>query len=343
MTPEERAHALTDDALEELEGRISAEYARAEKELTEKLQSYLRQLEARDEAMKARLDAGSITQDYYIKWRTNQIAIGERWETLRNQLASDMSAINENAAATMRDGAKDVYALNHNYAAYQIENDTGMNLNFQLYDKDAVDRLLEASPNLLPQPRIDIPADLRWNKQLLTSELTQSILQGESISKMADRMQNVTDMNRVSAIRNARTAITGAENGAREQAAYSVKDKLSKYGFTLKKEWMATLDARTRDSHAKADGQRVDIDKPFDVGGAKLMYPGDPSGPAREIYNCRCSRQDIVGGFDEVEPAYRRDQISGQLISDMSYKEWAGAKNGIATGRESRTRSGRSM
>ncbi len=124
----------------------------------------------------------------------------------------------------------------------------------------------------------------------------------------------------------ARTAITGAENGAREQTAYSVRDKLSKYGFTLKKEWLATLDARTRDSHAAADAQQVGIDEPFDVGGVKLMYPGDPSGPAREIYNCRCRRQDIVGGFDEVEPAYRRDQLNGQLIKDMSYKEWEQAR-----------------
>ena len=67
------------------------------------------------------------------------------------------------------------------------------------------------------------------------------------------------------------------------------------------------------------------------MGGAKLMYPGDPSGSAREIYNCRCRRQDIVGGFDKVEPVYRRDQLNGQLISDMSYEEWEQAKNNVLT------------
>jgi hypothetical protein len=30
------------------------------------------------------------------------------------------------------------------------------------------------------------------------------------------------------------------------------------------------------------------MDEPFTVGGASLMYPGDPAGPAEEVINCRC-------------------------------------------------------
>jgi SPP1 gp7 family putative phage head morphogenesis protein len=54
-------------------------------------------------------------------------------------------------------------------------------------------------------------------------------------------------------------------------------------------EWLATSDNRTRDSHRAADGQVRDITEPFDVGGSKLMYPGDPSGPADETIQCRCT------------------------------------------------------
>lgn len=57
---------------------------------------------------------------------------------------------------------------------------------------------------------------------------------------------------------------------------------------------------RTRHSSAVADGWQVDIDKPFDVDGAELQYPGDPADTAREVCNCRCSRRDVVGGFDFV-------------------------------------------
>lgn len=55
-----------------------------------------------------------------------------------------------------------------------------------------------------------------------------------------------------------------------------------------RKRWRSRHDDRVRSSHRKADGQAVGLDEPFRVGGAELMYPGDPSGPAGEILNCRC-------------------------------------------------------
>lgn len=59
-------------------------------------------------------------------------------------------------------------------------------------------------------------------------------------------------------------------------------------------EWLATGDDRTRQSHLDASGQVKPIDEPFDVGGAKLLYPGDPSGPIEEIANCRCTVLPVI-------------------------------------------------
>lgn len=60
----------------------------------------------------------------------------------------------------------------------------------------------------------------------------------------------------------------------------------------LRKRWMATGDSRTRRSHLVAHAATfsdpIPIDEPFDVGGFKLMYPGDPAGPPGETINCRC-------------------------------------------------------
>jgi hypothetical protein len=33
----------------------------------------------------------------------------------------------------------------------------------------------------------------------------------------------------------------------------------------------------------------VPIDEPFIVSGEELMYPGDPSGSAGNVINCRCA------------------------------------------------------
>jgi len=66
-----------------------------------------------------------------------------------------------------------------------------------------------------------------------------------------------------------------------------------------RKEWLATGDNRTRDSHRETNGQRVSIDEPFLVGKDKvpMMYPGDPGAPVREFANCRCT---TVPVFEEA-------------------------------------------
>lgn len=60
----------------------------------------------------------------------------------------------------------------------------------------------------------------------------------------------------------------------------------------LLKGWIATGDRRVRLSHIRAhvkySKEPIPIDQPFIVGGAKLMYPLDPAGPARETIQCRC-------------------------------------------------------
>lgn len=62
------------------------------------------------------------------------------------------------------------------------------------------------------------------------------------------------------------------------------------------KQWLSTLDKRTRPTHVEADRQRTLMREPFRVGGARLMFPGDPTGPAQEVINCRCSLLPVVLG-----------------------------------------------
>src|SRR5690606_15955338 len=85
----------------------------------------------------------------------------------------------------------------------------------------------------------------------------------------------------VRAQRIARTESTGAYNAAGLAA-------LADEGETTKV-WIATEDARTRPSHRAADRQAVPITQPFEVGASALLMPGDPSGPAHETVNCRCT------------------------------------------------------
>ena len=66
---------------------------------------------------------------------------------------------------------------------------------------------------------------------------------------------------------------------------------VSQTGLTLEKEWITQRDGVVRDSHRLAEGQRVQKNGFFKVGGYNMRYPADSSGgaPGKEIVNCRCS------------------------------------------------------
>ena len=59
-------------------------------------------------------------------------------------------------------------------------------------------------------------------------------------------------------------------------------------GLNMKKRWTATSDDRTRSAHNEANGQIVDMNSKFIVGGAEMEHAGDPEGGAKHNVNCRC-------------------------------------------------------
>ena len=63
----------------------------------------------------------------------------------------------------------------------------------------------------------------------------------------------------------------------------------------MKKEWLAAEDDRTRPTHADAGrGPPIGMDDTFRVGDSDLQFPGDPSGAAEEVINCRCTLGYII-------------------------------------------------
>ena len=82
-----------------------------------------------------------------------------------------------------------------------------------------------------------------------------------------------------------RTEATAAANFATMESATTIFP-----GAQMMKEWIASFDDRTRDTHAEAGASDpIPYNDSFMVGGSFLMYPGDPSGPSAEVINCRCS------------------------------------------------------
>lgn len=166
--------------------------------------------------------------------------------------------------------------------------------------------------------------DLEYGKKQITASVTSGILMGSSTSRIAaDLRERIVGMSVESALRTARTAVTAAENGGREDTFR----RAAEIGIETKYQWLATLDARTRPAHGHADGQVREAGEPFDVGGEKLLFPGDKSHGAsgRNIYNCRCVKT-VWDKYSEKDPGKRRARNpktgEWEIIDYKTFDEW---------------------
>ena len=311
----------TEKMLNDLEKRLHEEYEKASKEMNETTQAYFARFEEKDEKKRQEYEEGKITKQQYTTWRKNQMLTGERYKTMCETLAADLTHTDEIAMKMVSNTMPDVYALNMNYETYSIEKESKINTSFTLYNHDAVERLIKDNPQLLPTPKVDIPKDLRWNQQHINTAITQGILQGKSIPDVAKNLQRVTGMDERAAIRNARTAMGNAQNGGR----YEAMQRAAKRGLGLKKGWMSTLDHVTRDSHVDLDGEVQELDKPFSNG---LMYPCGIGEPA-EVYNCRCR---LTHEYDKYKTDWSNpENRNTEKLGNMTYEQWKDAHKEGAT------------
>lgn len=305
-----------------MEKRLKKEYSQAEKELKEKFDDYLRRFEIKDKIKRRQLKEGIITARDYKQWKIGQIAIGERWDAMRQAVAEDL-ANREKIAKSIAEGyMPEVYAINMNYSTYAIENGLNINTSFTLYSREAVEKVMRDNPQLLPPPgkqmrkKIELGQVVKWKKRQVQSVVLQSIIQGESIPNMATRISKTLCTNdRKAAIRYARTATTWAENAGRLDS-YT---RAQSMGVKLKKMWIAILDNRTRDAHRELDGQTIPVDKPFENSIGKIMCPGDPSANGANLWNCRCTMITQLEGFERDATDL---SIRDTSKLNMSYEEW---------------------
>ena len=317
----DKAHKQTDKIISDIEKRLKAEYTKAVKEVQAEILDYMKRFRIKDNIWRNEVKNGTKTNKEYIEWRKNQLAVGQRWEDLKNQLASDLHNVNNIAKSITEGYMPEVYALNFNYSTFQIETQSLVDTSFTLYDRQSVEKLFRDNPQMLPKPGKKVSAliaqgkEKLWNKAQLQSVMLQGIVQGDSIPKLAKRLAvEVGDSNYKNAVRNARTMATGTQNGGRLDAYKRAED----LGIDLQREWVATLDQRTRHEHRILDGQRVGTNEPFKVDGYELKFPGDPNAPAHLIYNCRCTTIAQIKGFEIDTRAYRQDPD----FKGMTYEEW---------------------
>lgn len=140
---------------------------------------------------------------------------------------------------------------------------------------------------------------------LVAGQMSAGVNMGESIPQLAARVDDVLSTtaserwpNR--AVVTARTEAIGALNMGRWESFNVIAEDDPETSY--QKLWLSTEDTRTRPTHVEADQQRVPLAGRFNVGGFELAFPGDPTGPAKEVIQC------VIGS---TEVAWPRQRIQG--------------------------------
>lgn len=148
-------------------------------------------------------------------------------------------------------------------------------------DQEKVARAVQINSKISKGLYSRLGEDVDLLKRKITAQISRGVATGMSYSQMAQQLAGYTKIGYNNAVRITRTEGHRIQQESTMDACYAARER----GADVVKQWDATMDANTRESHQMVDGEIRALDEKFSNG---LMYPGDPSGSAAEVINCRC-------------------------------------------------------
>jgi SPP1 gp7 family putative phage head morphogenesis protein len=300
--PMDKAHKQTDKQLEKIERRLTKIYEDASFELSASWNDYMSKVENKSAELLKAIDEAtdderkSKAKKEYQRFLRSSTLRDRRYAQMVEETAVQLYNVNSTAVAYINGQLPETYVLHLNWQNERFAAEV-KGYSYTLVDKNTVKHLASTKKSLLPFKKLNKKKDIKWNTKKLNSEVLQGILQGESVPKIAKRLEKVQNMNRDASIRSARTMITAAENKGRMESYRQATEN----GIILKREWIATHDSKTRDWHAELDGRLADVDEYFENSIGLILYPGDPSADPANVYNCRCTMGAKIIGFKKVK------------------------------------------
>ena len=208
-------------------------------------------------------------------------------EALKKQISGILDTLNGDQFNTISEYLAKSYESGFVGTIYDLHGQ-GVPLIFPI-DQDQVVQAVTLDTKLSKPLYNKLGEDVNLLKKRVANNISRGIAQGQSYSDIAKNIAvgmvgNYAKMNG-GALYNAMRITRTEAHRISQQAAYDAQKKAKANGADVVKQWDATLDKRTRPSHARVDGEIRELDELFSNG---LMRPGDPRGRAAEVINCRC-------------------------------------------------------
>lgn len=248
----------------------------SEKEVLEKLeQNYaqaLDEIETRIAILKGRGDADLQNVIYQIQYQ----------EQLKMQVETILKNLQEKNYASLNEYLHNSYTEGFLGTMYDLQSQ-GIPLVIPI-DQRQVVAAIEHETKLSAGLYSALGKDTNVLSRQIAAEITRGISNSAMYQEMARNIAGYSRIPMNNAMRIARTEAHRIQCKATSDAQWAAKEN----GADVLKQWDASLDGKTRDSHRQLDGQIRELDEPFEVDGMTAMEPGGFGDPAEDC-NCRCA------------------------------------------------------
>lgn len=266
-----------------------------------------------------------------------------RLEALKANVNAELAAVYAKNEDLLKKYTIGIYEDNYYTMGYVGEQAFDVNLTFDFVNRRNIITSLNTNPANGIKLNDILSKNLGVTKRKINGAINRTITQNRTLGQLSkdlrqilfDQRGNEVHGDAARAFRIARTETGRIKNAARMDAMNNISDQLQDQDeLKLKKEWLSTLDDRTRPDHVRADGQNIDQkgvvrndsgsiiarDGLFHVGGHTAPAP-QQFGVAAQDINCRCTT--IMTFFDERPTARRVDK---KLVESKDAAAWKKAK-----------------
>lgn len=241
----------------------------------------------------------------------------ERLEAIRNQMDRKIRIVEQDQKSSIWSFLRYNGDTAYNSLFYEFEMSEKIPLAFSLL----TDKQLNVIINT-PVASRKLSTRLKGNASKMKKNLNRVLMQGFgkglSTQKMARQISDIGGAEYRRAMNIARTEAGRVTGVTRQQSQNQAKE----LGVYVKKEWISTLDGKTRHNHRELDGQVREVEEYFEINGRRALQP-HMFGVASEDVNCRCISISVIEGY---EPSLRRDNETHEVMDYKNYADWLSLK-----------------